>query len=534
MRFSLPSNLKARLSPFGLRILDFGFPLLALLSLFSTGLYLLTTRLSHHRFGFPLDDAWIYQTYARNLAQSGQWAFVPGILSAGATSILWTLLIVPIHWFSRDPRLWTHALGAVMLSATALGVVQLAAGGTKLGLLGVAQRVGGKVGLAPSAERARRVGLLAGAMLALEWHMAWAATSGMETLLFAALLTWYWALSERLKKRGFLAGLWGGALVLARPEGVIALALMGFYGLLFGEGRLSGRLRWCIRFLVGLALMLSPLFVFNWMVSGTLWPNTFYAKQAEYASLWGEPYWRRLLAQLVQPFIGAQVLLIPGVLIGLWRDRKRFGAWLPWAWAIAHIALYAARLPVTYQHGRYMMPIIPVVIATGMRGMIGFVRPRDARSLARIPGLVWLLSVVVAFPSFLIVVGAPGYASDARFIEDEMVAAARWVAENTPSDAVVAAHDIGALGYFAERPLVDLAGLASTDVIPVMHDDRGLLDFICRHGATYVVAFPYWNDAYERLLADPHISSIWSTDELTPSPLPSGLGRMTVYTVTCP
>ncbi len=38
--------------------------------------------------GFPLDDAWIHQVYARNLALHGQWAFVLGQPSAGSTSPL--------------------------------------------------------------------------------------------------------------------------------------------------------------------------------------------------------------------------------------------------------------------------------------------------------------------------------------------------------------------------------------------------------------------------------------------------------------
>jgi hypothetical protein len=38
--------------------------------------------------GFPLDDSWIHQVYGRNLAQTGQWAFVPGVPSAASTSPL--------------------------------------------------------------------------------------------------------------------------------------------------------------------------------------------------------------------------------------------------------------------------------------------------------------------------------------------------------------------------------------------------------------------------------------------------------------
>ena len=48
-----------------------------------------------YRIGFPLDDAWIHQTYARNLALRGEWAFIPGKPSAGSTSPLWSVLLAP-------------------------------------------------------------------------------------------------------------------------------------------------------------------------------------------------------------------------------------------------------------------------------------------------------------------------------------------------------------------------------------------------------------------------------------------------------
>ena len=36
--------------------------------------------------GFPLDDGWIHQTYARSLAAGHGWAYSPGEPSAGATA----------------------------------------------------------------------------------------------------------------------------------------------------------------------------------------------------------------------------------------------------------------------------------------------------------------------------------------------------------------------------------------------------------------------------------------------------------------
>jgi hypothetical protein len=78
------------------------------------------------------------------------------------------------------------------------------------------------------------------------------------------------------------------------------------------------------------------------------------------------------------------------------------------------------------------------------------------------------------------------------FIESEMVAAARWVAKSTPEDALIAAHDIGALGYFGDRQLLDMAGLVSPEVIPFIRDETRLGEWLDIEKADYLVTFPSW------------------------------------------
>ena len=109
-------------------------------------------------WGFALDDAWIHQTYARNLVATGQFAFVPGQPSSGSTSPLWTLLIALGYLVRVDYKWWTYALGAICLATTALGVWQLT------------------LRLFPDRPR---VALVAGISCALEWHLVWAAVLGM-------------------------------------------------------------------------------------------------------------------------------------------------------------------------------------------------------------------------------------------------------------------------------------------------------------------------------------------------------------------
>jgi hypothetical protein len=116
-----------------------------------------------------------------------------------------------------------------------------------------------------------------------------------------------------------------------------------------------------------------------------------------------------------------------------------------------------------------------------------------ARVLARAWGLIAGVVLIVFW-----VQGARAYALDVAFIESEMVRTARWVAENAEPDALIAAHDIGALGYFGGRDLLDLAGLVSPEVIPFMRDEVRLEGYLDSAGANYLITLQGWYPGLEQ------------------------------------
>jgi hypothetical protein len=139
--------------------------IIAVLALLVVGLYVGLAD-GQSEAGFPLDDAWIHQTYARNLARTGSWEYVPGQVSAGSTAPLWTLLLAVGYLAGLPYLFWSYLLGWGCL-------VWLGWAGMDLWQLFWPSR--------------RQHGWLAGAVLVFTWPMIWAAASGMETVLFGAL-----------------------------------------------------------------------------------------------------------------------------------------------------------------------------------------------------------------------------------------------------------------------------------------------------------------------------------------------------------
>jgi hypothetical protein len=460
------------------------FPLMiALLGLIS---YLMAAQWLAGTVAFPLDDAWIHQTYARTLAEDGQWAFRAGEPSSGSTAPLWTLLLTPGHKMGA-PVLWAYALGLVGWLATIM--------------------LGGWLSYLLFQDRT----ILWWTILALaaEWHLVWSALSGMEISLYTALIlllfTLYLSQQNKTPSTGMIC-LWGvlaGLLTLTRPEGLLLLGLLGAHWLWQGRETLPKAVGEGFLMAMAWLLTITPMLLFNWFVSGTLFPNTFYAKQQEYSILLATvPLWQRLLSLAWQPWLGGQALLLFALPWLPWR-KLQLGQWLPLLWALAILLLYVLRLPVTYQHARYLMPTIPVFLLYGCAALIYALRrisPLFRRPL--------MSSVMVAFALFLLL-GAQSYGQDVQLIECEMGSSAQWVADNSQPNDLIAAHDIGRLGYITQQPILDFAGLISPEAIPIIRNETALLELALAKNARLLVTFADW---YPQLVQDERLKAVHATN----------------------
>ena len=442
---------------------------LAGIALLSVGLYLAFSGV-YYRLGFPLDDAWIHQTYARNLALRCEWSFLPGQPSGGSTAPLWSALLAIGFWLRLAPYIWTYSLGTVALWGLAV-----------LGESTVRRQVSS---YRPSFP-------WVGAALALEWHLVWAAASGMETLLFALLATATLVLiisgSQKYSSLGLLIGL----SIWVRPDGVTLLGPAVMMILLM-QPSWSKRLRALVNLGVSFGSLLVLYLLFNLIISGTPLPNTFYAKQAEYVDYLKLPFLVRFGSEAFPVLNGMGLILLPGLVLTTISAlrRRAWGVLAVEVWFVGFLALYAWRLPVTYQYWRYVIPAMPVFFLLAFAGLVEF-------TMVRGPHWRWIISVTWRLVAGGVIVafwllGALHYAQDVAFIESEMVATAKWVSTNVPPNALVAAHDIGALGYFGGHDLVDLAGLVSPEVIPFLRDEDWIAAYLNGRGVTYLVTFPDW------------------------------------------
>jgi hypothetical protein len=286
-----------------------------------------------------------------------------------------------------------------------------------------------------------------------------------------------------------------GLSVWVRPDGLTLLGPILFTAL-FAEGSWEHRSSAIGKTLLGFGALFFPYLLFNLALSGNPMPNTFYAKQAEYEAFWLSKTFLDRVMEYLWPILASPFLaLIPGAIRWLVKSihSRNWGTLASLLWVLGYFAIYFARLPA-YQHGRYIIPALPVIYLWGVLGFF---------ELIALPGLnkrivaLWQITLVFLTLAFEFI-GARQNAYDVFWIESEMVTTAKWVQQNIPPDARLAVHDIGALGYYVQNPLVDMAGLITPEVVPFIRDEAHLAEYLDANLVDYLIAFP---GLYPRLTA---------------------------------
>jgi hypothetical protein len=123
-----------------------------------------------------------------------------------------------------------------------------------------------------------------------------------------------------------------------------------------------------------------------------------------------------------------------------------------------------------------------------MLGLISYVSSPGANQRLK---MIWQSLIILLVVMFQWV-GARQNAQDVIFIETQMVKTAEWVNTNLSPDALLAVHDIGAIGYFTQNPILDLAGLITPEVVPFIRNEAELAEYLDASYAEFLIPFPSW------------------------------------------
>lgn len=396
---------------------------------------------------FPIDDSYITLTAARNLAERNLPAINPQAPLAGITSPLHVLLV----------GLTGKAVG-VMTADRAWGLVAFLL--TVAGLFHWVRQLGGGL---PAAAGAAVGAILAGPLV-------FGALNGLETDLFAAIIVGSFVVYEKSRtERRWLVALGGlcGLAILTRPEGYFLT------GVLFAaraaeswRGQSRHEWPWLGGGLLAAALLVLPYLLANYLLLDHVLPLTVSAKRHFFTSDCesGAKQWRTL-ASSPRALLGSAILMTPLLLLA----RRWWARIYPPLFLLAFYGAYRLEFTAALKHynGRYQHPLLPVVyagLALGGAAGIAWVAKKSARS-GRWAGALLLASFL--FLSFLN--GGKflihyRLAIQSMAFDGYLMSVVNYAKEHTAPGDLIAAHDIGALYYYADRPILDLVGLTDPEV----------------------------------------------------------------------
>jgi len=408
---------------------------------------------------YVTDDTWIHLRYAKHLLERGEYTFNPADPTYGSTSPLWVFCLVFLLKLGLAPLAAARLLGLVLGAAKLL----------------VADRLLVRLPL-PAGWRPWLL-----LLIALDaWFLRWT-LSGMETPLAELLML---VLLGPIAASGPIAWVaWGatwGLGSLARPE-IAVLAPCALPWLLWLQRRrhpFRSAPASLAKVALGWLLVVGPWLLYAQQQFGRMIPGTAAAKS--YPLQLSPVEMIEYLLRTVKQLAAVQgVLWVAFALVALafWWDRRRgraggdgktfgpralaLGA-VAATWLVVLVGGYSVKQVWTIS--RYVSPLLAPMLL-GMAVLAGAMLRRQGRGgrLGRGVMAAAVAATLLINGGLLALKVRPYATVFSRGVQDCFYGTGEWLRDNTPPDAVIAALDIGALGYASERRILDLAGLVSPD-----------------------------------------------------------------------
>jgi len=410
------------------------------------------------------DDAFISFRYAQNVAHGQGFVFNPGERVEGYSNFTWVVIAAAALHSGADPEQAAKVVG-FLSGALALVLSWF-----------LARRLIGNSGLAA---------LIGPFHVAISPVLVQHAVNGLETAFFAALLvgavllaTGPPALWRRLSLVATLV-----LLAMTRPEGpLFALVILAVRAMQMRSNNRTWRP--ALLDAAAFGVLFGAYFLWRWSYFGLPFPNTFYAKTqgGTHGLIDGAQYGLDFLrdsggvlfvALAAAPWLvgragGAYTVAMAVVLTGFVFAFVSGGDWM-----------------FNYRFFAHILPVLAALIAAGFDRVAALPHPGTPRAVlayAALAAVLMTTHVEIANTELRIARMVLPALARHNYLSQNYQELGTWFRDNTPPESSIAISDVGAVGYFSERHILDMFGLIDPHIAHL----RGRMHF--KADPTYVLS----------------------------------------------
>ena len=401
-----------------------------------------------------LDDAYITYRYARNIATGIGFVYNSGQLVLSTTTPLFAVVLAGSYLVSHDLRLNSIIIGVLFLMVSIVAIYAIF-----------------------SKEKTNFAYLLAAALVLSNIMVYY--SMGMETSFFLALILL--SLYAYMRKKFGWTGLFLGLATLTRIDALLLVASIGAHYLFINRKNLHEPIlsRDVLRLAAVFALVLVPWLIFSMLYFGSPLPLTLKSKIVHYES----GIWISATNYLISVLLAQYLILIPLFAIGCGFILTKYQQYLP---ILFYMIAYSAGYMFLPNYVWYLVPPMTmffIISALGLTYGCEFlyrqavsrfhIDRRIALGSLLVFGLV--LSAIALYAPATQASGFIGAHLEPSDIADHRLNFYKYIGEElaaeTPANATVGSVEIGILGWYSDREIIDYCGLLQPDIIDHFQDD---------------------------------------------------------------